>query len=68
MSVFHHHVPAMQHVATLMDPFNVHVTMDFQEMEQLAQVYRYCKHVKLINYMYHNVIFSWIISNKKLVI
>ena len=38
MSVLHHHVPAMQHAATLMDPFNVHVTMDFQEMEQLAQV------------------------------
>ena len=41
MSVLHHHVPAMQHAATLMDPINVHVTMDFQEMEQLAQAGKY---------------------------
>ena len=38
MSVLHRHVPVMQHAATLMDLFNVHVTMDFQEMEQLARV------------------------------
>ena len=66
MSVIHHHVPAMQHAATLMDPFNVHVTMDLMEMEQLAQVRRYFKNIKLMNYMYYNVILSWIISNTKL--
>ena len=49
MSVIHHHVPAMQHAATLMDPFNVHVTMDLTEMEQLAQVRRYFKNIKLMN-------------------
>ena len=65
MSVIHHHVPAMQHAATLMDPFNVHVTMDLTEMEQLAQVRRYFKNIKLMNYMYYNVILSWIISNTK---
>ena len=41
MSVFHHHVPAMEHAATLMDPSNVHVTMGLAEMEQLAQVGTY---------------------------
>ena len=66
MSVLHHHVPAMQHAATLMDPFNVHVTMDLAEMEQLAQVRRYLENIELMNYMYYNVIFSWIISNTKL--
>ena len=45
MSVIHHHVPAMQHAVTLMDPFNVHVTMDLMEMEQLAQVRRYFKNI-----------------------
>ena len=41
MSVLYRHVPAMEHAATLMGPINVHVTMDFQEMEQLAQVEKY---------------------------
>ena len=39
MTVLHHHVPAMQHAPTLMDPFNVHVTMDLAEMEQLAHYF-----------------------------
>ena len=66
MSVLHHHVILMQHAVILMDPFNVHVTMDLAEMEQLAQVGRYLENIELMNYMYYNVIFSWIILNTKL--
>ena len=52
MSVRHHHVILMQHAVILMDPFNVHVTMDLAEMEQLAQVGRYFENIELMNYMY----------------
>ena len=31
-------VTVMQHAATLVDLFNVHVTMDLAEMEQVAKV------------------------------
>ena len=65
MSVLHHHVPAMQHAATLMDPINVHVTTDLAEMEQLVLVGKYLQNIQLMNYRYYNVILVWIISNAK---
>ena len=37
-----HHVTVMQHAATLVDLFNVHVTMDLAEMEQVAKVRNIC--------------------------
>ena len=49
MSVLRHHVPAMRHVAILMDPFNVHVKLDLAEMEQHAQVGRYFENIELMN-------------------
>ena len=42
-------VTVMQHATILMDRFNVHVTMDFQEMEQCAQVQKYSKILKLLS-------------------
>ena len=37
LSLFHH-VTVMRHAATLVDIFNVHVTLDLAEMEQVAKV------------------------------
>ena len=42
----------MQHAAKLVDLFNVHVTMDFQEMEQRAQVEKYTSIIKLLNLLF----------------
>ena len=45
-------VTVMQHATILMDRFNVHVTMDFQEMEQCAQVQKYTSIIKLLNSLF----------------
>ena len=42
-------VTVMQHATILLDRFNVHVTMDFHEMEQCAQVQKYSNVMKLLN-------------------
>ena len=42
-------VTVMQQATTLADLFNVHVTMDFQEMERCAQVQKYSKIMQLLN-------------------
>ena len=60
-------VTVMQHATILMDRFNVHVTMDFQEMEQCAQVQKYTNIIKLLNVLFELpkflVIISWITSH-----
>ena len=45
-------VTVMQHATILMDRFNVHVTMDFQEMEQCAQVQKYTNIIELLNVLF----------------
>ena len=45
-------VTVMQHATILLDRFNVHVTMDFQEMEQYAQVQKYTNIIKLMNVLF----------------
>ena len=45
-------VTVMQHATILMDRFNVHVTMDFQEMEQCAPVQKYTIIIKLLNILF----------------
>ena len=60
-------VTVMQHATILMDLSNVHVTMDFQEMEQCAQVQKYTNIIKLLNVSFELptffVIISWITSH-----
>ena len=45
-------VTVMQPAILLMDRFNVHVTMDSQEMEQCAQVQKYTIVIKLLNILF----------------
>ena len=45
-------VTVMLHATILLDLFNVHVTMDFQEMEQCAQVQKYTSIIKLLNLLF----------------
>ena len=50
----------MQHAATLVGRFIVRVKMDFQEMEQVAQVQKYFWNIKIIKYIYaDNVILKF---------
>ena len=59
MSVLHRvlNVIVMQHSTLLVDLFNVHVTLDFQEMEQYAQVQKNTKIIKLLNLLYNYYFF-----------
>ena len=43
----------MQHATTLVDRFNVYVRVDFQEMEQDAQVQKYTKIIKFLSLLYN---------------
>ena len=47
-----HNVTVMQHATILVDLLNVHVTMDFHEMEQCAQVQKFQNIIKLLNLLF----------------